>query len=142
MTLPDRTLELLTSVDADRARAIAKAADWATSSGGAVDKSPLVELVEIDSGRSIIVVGPSRYLAKISWLRRVEIAPARYLLVIPSGTAIETLEVALLDLLDNLPAKGHERERTLLTELRLCITRQRRSDTISKAELLLIDTSG
>ena len=33
-------------------------------------------------------------LKRIPFLKLIEIAPARYLLTIPSGTAVESLEVA------------------------------------------------
>ena len=49
-------------------------------------------------GKSLIVVGPSKALRSIPWLRLIEITPARFLLTIPSGTSIEALEVALRDL--------------------------------------------
>ena len=138
VTLPERTLTLLASVDNDRALAITKATDWVTrSKQGNV---PKVEIVEVEKGRAIILVGPSKCLKRLDWLRLVEIAPARFLLVLPSGTAIETLEVAVMDMLDGL-AKQDEYERELLMGLRGCLTRQRRGNKVSKAEMLLIDTS-
>ncbi len=137
VTLPERTLELLASVHGDRALAIARAADWVTQAQEG--QSPAVELVEVEKGRSIILVGPSRSLRKIGWLRLVQIAPARYLLVIPTGTAIESLEVAVTDLLDGA-ARGDTYERKLLSELARCLTLHRRGKKLSKAELLLIDS--
>lgn len=137
VTLPERTLRLLASVDGDRALAITKATDWVTRSK---EKNvPTVEIVEVEKGQGIILVGPSKCLQRLAWLTLVEIAPARFLLVIPSGTAVERLEVAVMDMLDNL-AKNDEYERKLLTELRGCLSRQRRGNKVSKAEMLLFDT--
>lgn len=138
LTLPFRTLELLESIDSDRALAITKATDWVTCSKR--DSQPPVQIVEVEKGRAIILVGPSRSLRKIKWLKLVEIAPSRFLLVIPTGTPIESLEVAIMDLIEGLDDKD-EYERELLGELRRYISQQRRSDRVSKAELLLIDIS-
>lgn len=136
VTLPHRTLQLLRSVHHDRAQAIATVTDWATRE----DRDAFVDIVEVQGSQAVIVVGPSRCLTGIPWLRLVEIAPARFLLVIPSGTAIETLEVAVLDLLDSL-SDDDEYERALLTKLRDVLTSQRRTERVSKAEILLLDRS-
>lgn len=138
ITLPDRTLNLLTSVDSDRAQAIVKATDWATRTNH--KKAKPVEVVEVQKGYALIVVGPSQCLRRIPWLQLAEIAPARFLLVIPSGTPVETLEVSILDMLDGL-TDDEEYERLLLNDLRQCLIKQRRNQKMSKAELLLIDTS-
>lgn len=138
VTLPDRTLALLESVHSDRALAITKATDWVTRAQE--NESSPVEIVEVEKGRAVIIVGPSRCLQQLPWLRLVEIAPSRFLLVIPTGTPIETLEVAIMDMVDGLPAR-EKYERGLLSELRRCLTLQRRSKKVSKAELLLIDMS-
>ncbi len=138
VTLPDRTLELLRSVDSDRAVAIAKATDWVTRSRD-YESSP-VEIVEVERGCSVIIVGPCNSLRKISWLRLIEIAPSRFLIVLPTGTPLETLEVAVMDLIESMPAK-EDYEIKLLTELRKCLTRHRRARTLSTAELLFLDTS-
>ena len=82
-------------------------------------------------------MGPSSSLRQIEWLRLVEITPLRYLLVLPSGTAVEVLEVTIQDLLLNL--EPDSRERVLLTELLNIIGHQRRRKSISKAELLFVD---
>ena len=135
VTLPERILRKLQSVNRDRSRAIVKCAEAVTGEG----EHPLkpVELVEVAPGKALIVVGPSRSLAQIEWLRLVEIAPARYLLVLPSGTPVEVLEVAISDLLENLGQDGGER--VLLAGLQDILTLQRRGRTITKAELVFVD---
>lgn len=120
----------------DRAKAIAKCVEAVVGGGSKSRKS--VELIEVLPGKGLIVVGPSRQLRKISWLRLVEIAPARYLLIFPSGTPVEQLEVGLHDLLENL-APDESDERHLLEELRNLLTCQRRAKSVTKAELVFVD---
>lgn len=136
VTLPERTLQQLAALNNDRARAIVKATTLAI--GFESGERPLVDLVEVRPSEAIIVVGPSQRLGEIDWLRLVEIAPARHLLVIPTGTAIEQLEVAVGDLLERLtPDEKYEHE--LLTELHRVLRQRRRQQEVSKAEILLIN---
>jgi hypothetical protein len=137
VTLPERTLRRLQGVDEDRARAIVRLADHQCARGGL--SSAGVEVVEIAPGSAIILVGPMRSLARIDLLRLVEVAPGRLLLTVPSGTAIEALEMEILDALEGLPA-GDEAERAGLEQLRRIMSQQRRRKTVSKRELLLIAT--
>lgn len=135
VTLPERTLRQLAAVDADRARAIVKAASRTTRRPGA--SAPPVEVVEALPGQAVILVRSSRYLPRIEWLRLVAVDRDRNLLAIPSGTAIESLEVAVEDLIDSLPADEH-RERELLTALHKILRQRRRQRTVSKMEILLM----
>ena len=135
VTLPERTLQQLSQIHADRARAIVKAA--AAALGCTAGKRPLVDVVEAYPGQAMIIVGPSQHLRKIDFLRLVEIAPARFLLVLSAGTAIDSLELAVGDLLDGLlPEDTYERE--LLAELHKVMRHRRREKVITKAEILLI----
>jgi hypothetical protein len=138
MTLPERILNQLAEIDPDRACAVVKV----TEAVAGTDKGRFkpVELVEMAPGKSLIVVGPSKALRQIPWLKLIEIARARYLLTIPSGTPIEALEVALRDLFRNPDLQKNERENTVLHELLNLIGQQRRSQHLSKAEILIIDT--
>ena len=136
VTLPERILRQLHRLHEDRALAITKAVEIVA--GSTTHPMKPVEVVEISKGKAIIIVGPSKILRKIPWLHMVEIAPARYLLSVPTGTPVESLEVAIMDLLENLPAEEPE-ERFLLEELRKCVSHQRRGKTMSKGELLFID---
>lgn len=137
VTLPERTLRQLHRINEDRALAIAKVVEIVA--GSATHPVKPVEVVVVSKGKAIIVVGPSKNLRKITWLHMVEIAPTRYLLSIPTGTPIDSLEVAIMDLLENLPEEENE-ERVILDELRKYISHQRRRKTMSKGELLFIDT--
>ena len=135
VTLPERTLQQLAAIHGDRARAIVKAA--ATTTRMHSRKAPPVEVVEASQGQAMIVVGPSRSLRQIKWLQLAEIAPSRFLLVIPTGTVMETLEIAVADLLEPLlPTEIYERG--LLTELLHILRSRRRQQDVSKAEILLL----
>jgi hypothetical protein len=135
VTLPERTLARLAAIDSDRAKAIVKAAD-AMPCGEETRKLP--ELVEVAPGVSVILVGPSDSLQRIKWLRMIEIAPSRFLLVIPSGTSIDSLELAVIDLLENLELH-EEWDRAVLQHLRTLFGSLRRGSELSKAEVLLIN---
>lgn len=134
VTLPERTLHRLANLDEDRAMAIVKAAELASKP---VDGEPKVRVVKVCRDRSLITIGYSRALAQIPWLRLAEIGPGQYLLVVPTGTSVERLELAILDQLEELPPT-EERERALLSGLREEICQQRRQAAVSKEEVLLI----
>lgn len=136
VTLPERVLQKLEVVNHDRAQSIVKCVEAVTGEGGRALKP--VELIEVVPGKALIVVGPSRSLRHVGWLRLVEIAPARYLLVLPTGTPVEALEVEIQDFIDNLKPDEKE-EHDLLTELHTLLANQRRQKTVSKAELVFID---
>jgi sulfur carrier protein ThiS len=136
VTLPERILRDLHSINPDRSRAIVKCVETVT--GKSSRNFKLVELIELTPGKALIVVGPSASLQQIEWLRLVEISPLRYLLVIPSGTAVEVLEVTIHDLLRDLDPNNSEI--VLLKELLDVISYQRRGGTITKADLLFFDT--
>lgn len=135
VTLPERTLRQLETIDADRARAIVKATE--ASLRGKDGDGPLVATVDVAKGQAMIVVGPSRSLRAIPWLRMVEIAPARHLLAIPSGTAVDSLEVAILDKAES-EAVDDPYERTLLMELYAVLRSCRQRQSLSKAEILFV----
>ena len=135
VTLPETTLASLAAIDPDRSRAIVKATEAAlTAEPGAYI---LPDLVEVAPGIRVIMVGPNRSLRRIEWLRLLEVAPSRYLLIIPTGTAVDSLELALIDLLDTV---GNDSwETAVLQRLRSLIADLRRSSKVSKAELLLVE---
>jgi hypothetical protein len=138
VTLPESTLARLAAIEPDRARAIVKATN-AAMPADAKGRKP-VELVEVMPGLGIIVVGPSRYLQKIKWLRLIELAPLRFLVTIPTGTAVDSLELELVDLLQNV--KPDEKwEMSLLEDLRDLMRNLRLEGKLRKAELLFVDTN-
>src|SRR5437879_3945486 len=71
VTLPERTLARLAAVDDDRATAIVKLVDSALPRSNG--RSP-IDVVEVAPGAAIILVGPSRSLRKIPWLKLAELS--------------------------------------------------------------------
>ena len=136
VTLPDRILSMLTLADPDRAKAITKVTEAYLKDG---QDKPAVEVVDVGMGTGLIVVGPSAKLSHLPWLKLVEIAPARFIITIPSGAPIETLEIGVSDLLDDLKP-GETTDKEILTELLRWIRTLRRGKNISKAEILLVST--
>ena len=134
VTLPVRILRLLEGIDADRGKAIVKCVEAQTSLAGP-DKG--INIIKATEESAVIIVSSRRHLQKIPWLRLVEIAPSRFLLAMPGGTEIATLEVSLLDLLEHLPTD--DEERAMLEELRRHLTHHRRRNNVSRGEILFVD---
>ena len=138
VTLPERILEKLTALNPDRAKAIVKCVE--AVSGDNTKGSERVDVVEVLPGKALIVVGVSRVLKSISWLRLAEIMPGRYLLVLPPATSIESLEVELHDLIQTLGPEDAS-ERGILQKLHDTLGLSRRRKALSKAELIFVDVS-
>lgn len=135
VTLPLRTLQQLETVSPDRARAIVKTTEAALRAAGASDRK--VEIVEVLPGKSLILVGPSRHLKRIEFLHLAEITPTRFLLAIPSGTTLESLELEIADLLDDV-RDDEPWERELLRELVATLRGLRRTQSYFKAEMIFV----
>jgi hypothetical protein len=135
VTLPKRTLDQLRSIDDDRAIAIVKAVDAAVGSGKG--HAPRIEVIEVAAGIGVVVIPANRSLRTVPWLKTIEVAPGRYLITIVSGTSIEKLEIALLDLIENARDSAPN-EVPMLEALRNKIRQLRRGEKISMAELLFV----
>ena len=135
VTLPARTLSDLSRIDADRARAIVKATDAALQAEKTMSDG--VDVVSVSPATALIVVGLNRHLRNVPWLRQAEVAPGRFILSVPSGTALESLEVALRDLLDDIP-DDEARERAMTKRLIEVLREMRRGQKYSKEEILLM----
>lgn len=98
----------------------------------------LYEIVKVAPRRSVIIVGSDTPLTRIPWLKLVEIAPGRNLITLPPGTSIESLEVALLGLMEKVSPRA-TKEWALLKELGKYIGRLRRQSKMSKVEILIVD---
>ena len=136
VTLPDRILKSLERIGPDRALALVKCVETVIGAQGEVNP---VELIEVLPGKALIVVSSRKALSQIEWLRLVEIAPARYLLVFPTGKPIECLEVELKDLGESLAVEDDEHR--LIEQLQKVLVQQRRQKTLTKGELLVVDVS-
>jgi hypothetical protein len=135
VTLPDRTLEQLSAVNEDRAKAIVEAVEALV--GGDPGIHQRVEVIEVERGTGIIVVPEIPSLRRIPWLRTVKLAPMRHLLVIVSGTPIERVELELGDLLEDC-RESAPHEVPLLSKLRELFGRLRKGERISKGEMLFV----
>jgi len=136
ITLPERILSLLSTVNPDRALAITSVVDSLFSSSD--NQQHLFEIRKVSTGKSIILVGHSKYLSQIPWLRLIEVGPARHIISIQSGTSIESMEVAIHDLLEDLPDSEHH-EREILEALMKSIRTSRRSKKSVKEEILFVE---
>ena len=96
--------------------------------------------VRIAPNKAIILVGHSAQLKRIPFLRLIEVAPGRHLISVQSGTSIESMEVALHDLLETLPADGSA-ERAILEGLMQIIRSSRRTHNTTKEEILFVTPS-
>ena len=135
LTLPERTLNLLETIDKDRAKAIVKAVDVVTKHNS---KEELVELINVGENTGMIVIAPCHSLQNLDWIKLIQITPSRILISIPSGASTDSIEVGLQDLLDTLPPK-EEREKAILSQLLDLIRHVRRKKKISKSEMLFVD---
>jgi len=135
VTLPNRTLDQLRSIDEDRARAIVKAVDEVV--GGKAKQSNGAEVVEMAPGIGVLLVPSSSSLRALKWVRMIEVAPGRYLLAIVPGTPIERIEVSLMDLIEEArDAAPHDLP--VLETLAEKIRDLRRGKRISLAEILFV----
>ena len=138
VTLPDRILDRLTEVDADRARAIVKAVEAVL--GDAPVRTEVVRELRFDKDETLLTVADNRLLRSIPWLTMIEIAPGRHLLSLKKDISIEMFEVTLCDLLDAHPDATPSERRTL-ERLVECIRTPRRNRALRTEEILVIRTS-
>ena len=135
VTLPDRILNRLVEVDADRALAIVKAVEAVL--GEAPTRTEMVRELRFDKDETLLTVADNRLLRSISWLTMIEIAPGHHLLSLQKGISIEKLEVTLCDLLDAHPEASISERRTL-ERLVECIRTPRRNRALRTEEILVI----
>ena len=102
---------------------------------------PLVEISKISADTGLVVVGPSNALRQIPFLHLVEVAPARYLLALASGHDFKSLEIAINDVLDDLPS-SEKQERELIVQLLQHMKGLRKSERTSTAAILFVKFSG
>ncbi len=136
LTLPQRTLNLLRIIDDDRSRAIVKCVDAIAQKES--EQKKYIKVVRMCDEKGLIVIGPCHSLAKIPGLRLVEIAPLRYLLAISENCSSHSLELAIMDLIDNLTQEENG-DMELLVELRRQLSSHRRKNNITTAEILFVD---
>lgn len=132
MTLPQRILDRLAEIDADRARAVVKAVEAALGGDRAVE--PVGEL-RIASDETLLTIADSPLLRRLPWLTLIEVAPGRHVLSLRDGVPVEKLEVALEDLLD---AGAPPAERRVLRRLLDRIRTPRRNRAVRTESILVV----
>ena len=137
LALPEKTLSVLETYDQDLTQAIVKLTDIAMQK--AFPKGSSYEIVNVAPRKSVFIVGADTLLSKIPWIKLVEVAPGRNLITLPVGTSLESLEVAILELIENIPS-DESTERTLLEEFEKYVGRLRRHNKVCRAEILIVDT--
>jgi hypothetical protein len=137
LTLPEKTLQLLETLDHDMTVAIVKMVDIAADR--TFPKGNSFEVVKVAPRKSVFIVGSDTQLAKIPWVKLVEVAPGRNLITIPSGTSLESLELAILELAENVSTDA-SMERKLLNEFCKYVGRLRRYNKMSSVEIVMVDT--
>lgn len=138
VTLPDSTLKALQEIHPDRGRAIVRLATDAMSRGHT--SRPLVEVVDVAAKTGVLIIGPCEPLRNISFLHLVEVAPGRFLLALAPGNDFKNLELAVHDVLEDLP-QDDSRNRELIQLLLANIRSLRKAEKVSMAEILLVSTS-
>ena len=132
MTLPERILDRLAEIDADRARAVVKAVEAALGGDRAVE--PVGEL-RIASDEALLTIADSPLLRRLPWLTLIEVAPGRHVLSLRAGVPVEKLEVALEDLLD---VGAPPAERRVLRRLLDRIRTPRRNRAVRTESILVV----
>ena len=136
VTLPERILDKLTTINPDRAKAIVKVVDALFNELSKSD-SP-VQIVTMGEGNALIVVAKCDALQRVPFLRMIEIAVGKFLLAIPPNTSVEMLEIALIDLLEHIQPSD-KKERSIIQHLIDLLRTSRRKKKVSKSEILFID---
>jgi hypothetical protein len=77
-------------------------------------------------------------LRRIPFLHLVQVAPARFMLALAPGNDFKALELALRDVLDDVP-QDDERERELIVTLLDKVRSLRKSKRVSMAEILIVN---
>ena len=139
VTLPESTLDGLLRVDADRGQAIVKLTRHALRQDQ--ESSPQVEIVQMAANTGLLIVGPSVALRRIPFLHLIEVAPSRFLLALEPGNDFKSLEIAIQDVLEEIP-DNDVGERNLIVELLNHIKHLRKSERVSTAEILFVQLDG
>src|SRR3954447_18001005 len=135
LTLPESTLRDLEEIGPDRGRAIVKLTQSAL--GGKQADRPGVELVKMAANTGLVVISASEALRRIEFVQLVEIAPGRQLIALAHGCDFRELEIALIDLLDDLSAEGSD-EADLIRQLLGYLKNFRKSESVTMAQIVLV----
>ncbi len=138
VTLPESSLRLLALVNPDRSLAITRVATYAAQMHDKPD--PVVEIVEVMKHTGLIMIGPCSALRAIPFLRLGEVEPGRFILALDPGYDSSQLELALRDLLEDMPEEERH-EKPLIEKLLTQISGLRRARSLNMTEVVLVDLS-
>ena len=139
LTLPNSTIEQLSDIHEDRAKAIVKAAQLAAATWS--EDHTRAELIEVGANLAMIAVPYCRYLQNAPDLSLVQILPNRFLIVISAGTPLSAVEIYVEDQLEMLP-EAEDRDRRILADLLDRLRAARRTNRASLAAVVLVNTDG
>ncbi len=127
LTLPEEVLDALGTVHQDTGWAIVQLVEGRLTDGARESRTralaPLAELVHLPGGRALIVVQP-RLFTGLRGVSTILLADGRAFLALDHQGGIADLELAILDLLEELPARS--RERAQLIQVRNLVRTWRR----------------
>ena len=138
VTLPDRTLERLSEIGPDRAKAIVRAVDAALGADSRKTSREPIRFLPFGPGEALLSIPDNRLLRSIPWISLVETAPGRHLIAINDNVSVEQFEVALGDILDEIPAGTTPSEIAVVRGLLDKVRGQRRSKTLRTKSLLVV----
>jgi len=134
VTLPDRILQKISLIDTDRAKGIVKCVENTLSE----HKKSHVNVLKISDKEGILTVGPCNILNNIPHIKLIEISPLHYIISKPVGTPIETIEIALIDMIEKISTDQHE-EKDMLMKIRNYIKMHREKNSLQTREIILLD---
>ena len=134
ITLPDRILQQLSMVDADRAKGIVKCVENTL----AENKKSNVSVLKISEKEGLLTVGPCSLLNTIPHIKLIEISPLHYIISKPVGIPIETIEIGLIDMIEKISQEQHE-EKEMLMKIRTYLKTHRESDSLQTREIILLN---
>ena len=138
LTLPEDTIDRLSQINTDRAKAIVQAVEIATPPES--ETRPAVELIEVASKVGMLSVPYCGYLHGIPGLKFISIAPNRFLMALSVGSTLSSVEISVSDELEKLADDDDKmRERQILKQLLTHLRTLRRSDRVNLFKVILVE---
>lgn len=134
ITLPDRILQQLNMVDADRAKGIVKCVENTLSNE--IDKK--LKILKISEQEGVLTIGPCNILKQIPHIKLIEISPLHYIVSKPVGTTFEMIEIAIIDLLEKIGDDQAE-EKEILVNIRKYLKKHREKNALQTREIILFN---
>lgn len=139
VTLPLRTLQALSQISSDRAKAIVQAVDAFLPSSGS-SPAPLIREWPVNDDESLLAVADNRFLRRLPWLSLVRVAPGFHLIALKPDVPLEKLELTIGDILDTA-TEATPAELDLLRQLLKRLQTPRRNRAVRSESILVIRTS-